>query len=557
MSSLRIYKKKLLDDDEDISDSDIDFEKVKDKLLFDSESEEISILLENIDQKNLYKELPENLSFDTTFKNSGKQGVLGLLRLPDGKKCVYKISQYLNYLVDQENIILNSLSELREYCPHFVKGYGKCKVLMNSDFRKNENPFKITGKHNIYNDVLLMEYIDKARKFYRYIKNKEIEEEALYSIIKQTLLALSLAQKSKKLTHYDLHSNNVLIKLCNPNSVFLYCIGDSYYCVPTYGYYPVIIDFGFGYVKDMDNNPLYGALAHTQVGFLSNMFNEVSDPKLFLVTVSDEIKTYRKSKKSKKFRRIVKNMFEPLTIDWKSGWDKMGETSCSDEVYKLIKKEAKLSKLFREYGPYCIDLLQKLIQLPLRKRNSKNIEDVFRMMIEEFNKIEMEIGSGFYNIYIFKNTIDAAYEVKNDYSNRDTMEKAVKTFKHKVLDSISHIAKFCNPKLDWDRLLCSMLMFARQMEGVIYEKITPLVKDKLIEYDDLPLKNSEEFYKAIEVNLPSHFEFNTETDIYVWDMNKKNCKKFKLFEKYIPKINKIFPLERGNFLYKFYSNYVK
>jgi hypothetical protein len=121
---------------------------------------------------------------------------------------------------------------------------------------------------------------------------------------KTSFTAIAIAQKEKKFTHYDLHSFNVMIKKCDKDLVFLYKLDDdNQFCVPTLGYYPVIIDFGFSYISDMDDGPLWPSLAHTDVGFMSDRFDWVADPKLFLVTVLDKIKDKRNSKKSKKFKK--------------------------------------------------------------------------------------------------------------------------------------------------------------------------------------------------------------------------------------------------------------
>ena len=73
--------------------------------------------------------------------------------------------------------------------------------------------------------------------------------------------------------------------------MYFYVLDDeNQLCVPTNGYYPVIIDFGFSYIKNMDNNPLWASLAHTEVGFMTNQYDPIADPKLLLVTMSDELK---------------------------------------------------------------------------------------------------------------------------------------------------------------------------------------------------------------------------------------------------------------------------
>jgi hypothetical protein len=525
-----------------------------DSILMNIKTEEIDEELQNINPDCDYKSLPNDLRFKKTFSKNGKQGVVGILECKSGE-CVYKISQTINYLVHQEDVILKALNEIRDYCPHFCRGYGRMKVRVSSDFRTENNPFNTQSRHNIYNDVLLMEHVDEARKFYRYIKSENVEEEVLYSIIKQTLLGLSIAQKKKKLTHYDLHSNNILIKTCNPNSVFLYILDDGkYYAVPTYGYYPVIIDFGFGYVDDMKDGPLYGALAHTDAGFNSGYYDRFADPKLFLVTVSDEIKKHRRSKEAKSLRKLVKNIFEPLDIDWESGWDNVHGDSCSDMIYNIVKREGKHSRFFKEYGHYCIDMLQSLITVPLKKRSHGELEDIYRMIVDEYKNIELEISSVFYNLVIFKEVVNSAREVRDEYCKKDSREAAVKKFKNKVLDSISNLAKYCSPKLNWDKLLCSLIVFSREMEGKMYDYITKQLKEKEIEYSDMNVSDIDEIYECIEINMPGHFDFDEDTEIYVWDAVNEVSKKFKPSPRFVKRINQQIPLERGKILYDCYKN---
>lgn len=303
----------------------------------------------------------------------GKQGIVGLVKdKQDGRMYVFKLSRYLNYLTTHELQVANGLNKLKEFCPHFCGGFGSTKVLMDGDYKnkKLKNPFKAETKYPIYIDALFMEYIEDAPKFSTFIKNKS--NDVIYSSIKQVMMAIMIAQKLCKFSHYDLHSYNIMMKECDPDSVFLYILDkDNVFTVPTYGYYPVIIDYGFSYIQDMDNNPLYSTLAHTDVGFMTNMFDWVADPKLFLITVSDELENHKEDKYSKVFRTIVKNIFRPLTIDLESGWDNYGFIGASDKSTQFLEKAKSGSKLFTEYSHFCVDVIQSLITLPLKPRIQK------------------------------------------------------------------------------------------------------------------------------------------------------------------------------------------
>lgn len=315
---------------------------------------------------NRTKPLHEWLTFDKILDKPGKQGVVGLFKTKQTKPVdvIFKMSQYINYLVQHELTIMQGLKEVSNFCPHFCRGIGMIETLIDAKYKKNcTNPFDITNAHPINKEILLAEYIDDSSKFYNYIRSEKIHEDVLFSIVKQVILATSFAQKLKKFTHYDLHSFNIMVKQCDKDVVFLYKIDDeNQFCVPTHGSYPVIIDFGFSYIENLDY--LFPSLAHTDVGFMSDRFDWVADPKLFLVTVSQEIKYKRGTKKAKRFRRIVRNIFNPLTIDWQSGWDELGIKGASEQISKVLDEYNEISNLFYKYDCYCLDIIQTLILLP-------------------------------------------------------------------------------------------------------------------------------------------------------------------------------------------------
>jgi hypothetical protein len=273
----------------------------------------------------------KEFSFTEVFKDNGKQGIVGLCKDSNEKQNIFKFSQTISHLIRHEYSIMSGLKEISTFCPHFCTPERIISKNVEPKFKKVKNPFEISSKKPIKKDILIMKYINDSKKFYDFIKDKDIHEDVLYSIIKQVLLAINIAQKTKEFTHYDLHSDNIMIKKCNENDSILYVIDeDNKFLVHTHGYYPVIIDFGFSYIQDMENKPMWTTLAHTDIGFCSTNFDPVADPKLFLVTVSGEIKEKRGSINSKKLRRIVKNLFYNLNIDWDSGWDQDYDISISD-----------------------------------------------------------------------------------------------------------------------------------------------------------------------------------------------------------------------------------
>jgi len=504
----------------------------------------------------------EWLEFDQTFKNPGKQGLVGLFKPKKEMdscrplKYVFKISQYINYLVQHEYTVMKGLNEISPYCPNFCKVIGTLLCEIDPSARKVGNPFQITTKHPIEKEILLTEYVDNSNKLYNYIRSDKVHENVLYAAIKQVLMAIAIAQKKKNFTHYDLHSYNIMMKKCNKDVVFLYVLDEeNQFCVPTHGHYPVIIDFGFSYIKDLDNGPAWPSMAHTDVGFMSDRYDPIADPKLFLVTVATEMRQSRNNKKSNKFRRIVKNIFGKLKIDWESGWDNVEEKGASDFVTEMLHGHSINSNLFDNYDQYCIDIIQSLIILPFEENKYTNINRSYQGFLKEFVKIEHEIGNPFYNLYILKGIVDVAREVRVDYIHGgDARQSSIKYFRKSIYERINCVANYCQPKsIHFERMLCSLLCLARNIEGILFDVIESRMKDKKQEYNRLPLQSTVQIYGAIEANIPNKYKFNENTTVFVMDCISEKCTRLELTTDMCDKINNTHVLGKGTFLYDLYK----
>lgn len=512
--------------------------------------------------KNKDKNWKEWLEFDQTFAKPGKQGLVGLFK-PIKKieykkqlKIVFKISQYINYLVQHEYTVMNGLNEISPYCPHFCKAVGTILCEVDPKIRKEGNPFQIRTKHPIEKEILLTEYIDNSNKLYNYIRSDKIKDNVIYSTIKQVLMGIAIAQRKKQFTHYDLHSYNIMMKKCNKDVVFLYVLDEeNQFCVPTNGHYPVIIDFGFSYINDLDNGPTWPSMAHTDVGFMSDRFDPIADPKLFLVTVAAEMRKMRNNKKTNKFRRIVKNIFGKLKIDWESGWDNVEEKGSSDFVTEMLQGHSLHSNLFDNYEHYCIDLIQSLIILPLQEQKYTNINQSYQGFLKEFVKIEHEIGNPFYNLYILKGIVDVAREVRVDYlQGGRARQSAISYFKKSIYERVNCVANYCNPKnIHFEIMLCSLLCLSRNIEGILYDAIESRMKDKLHDYEKMPLQTTEQIYGALEVNIPDKYMFNENTTVFVMDCISESCSRLELSNDMYDEINKTYVLGKGTLLYSMYK----
>jgi len=520
---------------------------MNDSLIYDNQLEEVIDFFSSISENTF----PEFLEYGGPLLKKGKQGLVGYLQhKKTNDKYVYKISQYLDYMIDQEHNVLKDLNTIRDYCPHFVKLFHKLKIPITSNYTKAKNPFQLSNDYkSIITEVLLIQNLDQCKKFAKYIKNKDYSTDQMISIVKQSLLATIIANQKVNFTHYDLHSDNILLKECNPNSVFVYIMNDEYHIVPTYGLYPIIIDFGFSYSKNCDDKPMNCSLAHTKYGFIQHKEDVYADPKLFLPSVSYEIKKYKRDKKSFIFRNIVKNIYKKANIDLECGWDNTEGLNVNDEFIDIYKNTFKKSEFFNEQVDYILDILQTLIVLPLKYRKTReNTKELLSLFINEYKKIEKVISDDFYNLYILKIMISSVNTNRDIYMNEVTRKQSVTNFKNDILEAIDRVAQFCNPKLNWEKLLCTLLCLGKNIENFFYERMTSLNKQKQKFYSKIPLDNSINIYNAIEANLPSHFLFDKDTVLYIWNVDKENSIRKGLDQNIIDILNETHPFERGDVL---------
>jgi hypothetical protein len=406
--------------------------------------------------------------------DSGNQGVCGLFSI-EGDKFVFKLSQYIDHIAIHEYEIMKGLDEISEFCPHFCRSLALIEQDVEPKYKNNANPFEIVSKYPIKQPVILEEYID-GHNLVHYINKKRYE--VVFSSIKQVLSAITIAQKFKNFAHYDLHSDNILLEKCSRDQVNLYILDEKCaIAVPTYGYTAKMIDFGFSYNENIHDNYATTGISYTDIGFMSDRFDWVSDFKMFLVSVSKEIKDSGKDVRGERLRNIARNIFGKLPLDWKTGWDKdSSSTGATVATIDKINKIVNASGIFKQHCYTCIDIIQSMLILPFEKKSSSELTVSYPIFLKEFGKIEKEIGSSIYKMYILRCIVDAAKSVKPDYIDDEKREGAVEIFKNKLKEAIMSVSKFCLPKgIKYELMLCSLYSFADCVEGILYKNIEKIL----------------------------------------------------------------------------------
>ena len=500
-------------------------------------------------------EAQAHLQFIRIFKKKGKQGIVGLCKV-NGEIKVFKVSRYINHTVRHESNVLKSLRTISSFCPYFCTGGMLWSVEVGKDFREQTNPFALgTAKHTMTVDLLTMDYT-KGRPLSSLMKEEQVSDASIFGAVRQIMGAMILAQQEVDFTHYDLHSSNVLIEPCPSDSVALFITRDAEWQTPTYGLHPVIIDFGFSHARDCRKKPIYSSLAHTDIGFLTHRSDHMADAKLFLISLAYEMKMYREeSHLCVHFRKLVKRIFKKLRTDASSGWDdgytKLSAIDCAAELTDAI--EAK-SQLFDRYNHFSLDIMQTMIVLPLRKKPYENIALAFKVVDRELYILSNELGSTLFTLHVFQKMVDIAAALRRWYQSPASRMKANKVFKKMVLQELDKVTKYCMPKINFEKLLCGLYVYADCIEGVLYDELGKLWAKKTADYSRMDHATPSNILDYIDTMLPDAYMFSASTQIRVTDTHRRTFQSFTLTRPEYQYINKILPKDRALALKQIYQS---
>lgn len=518
-------------------------------------SENFKSLKSKIDECISSGEYGSKFSLKKTF-STGTQGICGILSSGD-IDVVFKSSQHIDYIAEHEYNIMLGLDKLSDFCPHFCRSLGFVNFNMEPKFKEKTNPFEIVSKYSIKKGVLLEELV-KGSKMSEYIVDDNID--MLISSIKQVLAAITISQNDQHFSHYDLHSDNVLLQKCSRDDVAFYIFDDkNTLLVPTHGYTPKIIDFGFAYNDNMKDNYATTGICFTDTGMMSDRFDWIADFKVFLVSVSKDIKDdIEDSPKALKLRNICRNLFTGLNLDWGTGWDAddKKDYGASTLVMDKLNDLVRMGKcIFRDHGYMCIDIIQSMIILPLEKKPTFEIAQAYPAFLREFKKIESEIKSSTYAIYILKCIVDSAKSVRADYIDDSKRVSAVKKFRADVLDAIMSVSKFFTPSdLKYELMLCSLYSLSNCIEGMLYKYIEKRVEKKQKLYGNIIPKTNTEIVNIIDHNFEDRlYKYSQKTIINVFDAVKKCNKKLYLDRAQANKINSLPKYLRTNYVMDLYN----
>ena len=496
----------------------------------------------NID---IIKDALQTKDYTVQMLKGGKQGIVGLMTISSIKddlynKCVFKISKTITHTSVHEDRILKSLDKVSSICPFFLKSYGVLDVVMNEDYENCENPFTVQKGAKICVDVCFMEYINDSRKYISFIKHDPVPAEVISSLMQQTIMGIILAQKMANFSHYDLHSENILIQKCNQDLVFLYHSNETgrTFLTPTYGYYPRIIDYGFSYSEE-GTKDITTPLDFMDSGYTSSIYDDIVDFRVFLISLQDDVKTYREdSELANTFEKFNRKLFDKVDVDWESGWFENNVGAATDFLTEELEDIAEKSETFERNLNHAIDHLQYIIELPVESKMIDNDKSdiitsariAFKALVCQFIKFEKDLSSPFMGLYYFREMCIAAKMFAKEFKVLKTKDDAVRNFKNEFFSRMKQTKKFYNPKCNWEKLLTSLFALAECFEALLAKELRYRINFINKQYKKMPITDPEDIFYVIQKYFNVDYEINTNTNFIVFNETDGKSERFTLNE---------------------------
>lgn len=522
-----------------------------------------------------------NLEIEKIF-SSGSQGVCGLVTVAIAKdkkpvSMVFKVSQYIDYIVEHEYKAMKLLEKIYPYCPHYSLAYSVYSANTDAKIKEDENPFIVTSKYPIRRSFILEEFIDGPSL--KHVMNEgAISKTRFNSTVKQVLASINISGAKLGFAHYDLHSSNILVEKCGNDDVNFYIFeGSKGYAgmlVPTFGVRPKIIDMGFAYANGMEGTDVNVDLSNSDRGYFCDRYSWLTDYKVFLVSLFSDLKDMLKddgkvfsddetdsdsetNTKNNLFMTIVKNIFKPLNISWHSGWDKYDKEEATDKTTRRMSELTRMKGgLFRDSPRACFDIIISLSSFPLQETTTfqKDVRVCYPVFLSEFAKIEKEMTVPVYKLNMLKTIVDTAKLVKKEYLDYDKRNSAVKKFKLAVECEFTRISKYCLPRINYEIMLCSLYSLAYCYTGLLKRYLDSTYSEITSSYSSLTPENGNEIVEIFNINFEDPYVYTSESIINVYDsVNERSCK-LQLLPEEIDKINSLPHYAKGEYVYKMYTD---
>ena len=400
-------------------------------------------------------------SADEDIVEEGAQAMVGVV-YKGAARCIYKISQYEDYTVHHEYRVLRALNQHLHWLPYIPKVYG---LIPYTGFVDPNEGMNGSIEPRITRYALLMEEVQHVCNLSKFIKTKSAR--LIVAVLKQLLLCIRILRRQQA-THYDLHTDNVLIRKCPDNLVIQY----QNYTIRTFGYMPVIIDYGFAHAENIEGSgePLYVSLYSVVHGYMSDRYMPFADYIRLSYSMAQDLKTqYNKDKLflSKKLRGLFAKC-ETIMID--NGWETSDAPDYIDEIYEKIN-----IKLYLLNDIRWLSILTSLLPQKLGTPAGEFNKQPFHTFARVWQLIEKRVTHQPLLNYLFRYLVQT---IRMHVDHREI--KAI------FMDEFTRVVNSYVPTLDFSILVYAVKSMARNLHILLAHYLNKRERELRASYTSLP-----------------------------------------------------------------------
>lgn len=466
---------------------------------------------------------PNNIT--EIFDSDNVQALVGTLDIGNYRDLIFKISKTIDYAIEHEIALIGAINSLNNFLPHFLVPLGNINLPVSIQhlLDKPSNKLKYAKKPCTLEPCIIYEKLERIN-MEQFTRNATMAQ--IMSIVAQILCALHLAYLHNGFTHYDLHDENILIQQCDENALFLYTDESTNFhlLIPTYGFYPVIIDYGLTYCNVLEKHPLYTPLNFYHQGFQCCQADALNDSHHFLRSLFSGIE-------NKNVDNFLHDSFAAIQFRKNFGWIKL-----PNNIWKQLKATIRKNS---QYPQEYLDahLSNHLTLFTALLKPAKMLEAA--PIAEPRSEIEHSLGMTFDILVLFFCNLSRT-EMKTDYD-----DEYYNTIKSIILGK-KQISTECQDLLN-------------KFGNLLNKFVHPLLEEHnvLIKqwYSNLPVQNSGEIAVCIAKTwLAADSFLDNNSKVYHWCRNSDNTTSRNCYENIDKNDTKnVSLIQRSQFLANFHQ----
>lgn len=216
---------------------------------------------------------------------SGSQGNVKFMFI-NGCEVAVKETKYADRSLELEakvaNIISENCPELQDFFPKLIEYRNDNQLIMS----------RVIGEE--LDAMILRVRTSNCRN----LRSRSVS--IIRNICKIVLCVMETVTRRTGIVHNDMHTSNVMITNTSKESFTFRFDDNKSYTIKTYGYMPVIIDFGYAHIE----GELLGSLQNSDIGYTLEYKDRLADARLLLKTSFNNFDSEMKDRINKMFEGL-------------------------------------------------------------------------------------------------------------------------------------------------------------------------------------------------------------------------------------------------------------